>query len=173
MRAWSVLLFAVSLSACDLDSTSSEVAAPKPGSGLTVTLDKRDGTIVFQNAGPSPVYILKPIDGSVDGRLMPSYRFTVRDPDGQPVKLKPIKCGCCGVWANTKWPQDYLVEIKPGTSYRVDTGWGWHFDIRRDGPHTVSFEYIYQPTNERYAPPPTAWRGKIAAPDIILSFKKN
>lgn len=177
MRNWSVLLLAVLL--------PSDVAKTKPGSGLTVTLDKRDGSVVFHNGGPGSVYLLKALDGSVEQMLMPYYRFTVRDPDGRPVKRKGRMCGFCGIWADTRWPQDYLVEIKPGSSYAVNRGWGWYFDFRREGPHTISFEYVYQPRkgdldSPRMAwprsvlnPPPKAWRGTVTAPDIVMDYKKR
>lgn len=168
MRIWGMLLV-MSLSVSDIDSTSSEVAAPR---GLTVTLDKQSECVVFLNSGPDSVFILKPVDGSVNCWHMPYYRFTVRDPNGKQVGFRG-RCGHSGLWWKTKWPQDYLVEIKSGASYSVDTGWSLYYEFRHNGPHTISFEYVYEPREGDFDPPAKAWRGKVAAPDIVINYKKE
>src|SRR4051794_30030758 len=99
---------------------------------------------------------------------MPHYRFTLWNAAHQPLKLTP-RCGLSGLWANTRWPQDYLVEIKPGASFAVELP--LPCDIERPGPHTVAFEYVYQPKEERFAPPPGAWRGSVKAADVVLNLK--
>src|SRR5262245_59846648 len=61
-------------------------------------------TVRFRNGGPDAVWILRPLDGSWDGRLMPHYRLTVTgsaDPGDQVRRL----CLNCGKWANTEWPR--------------------------------------------------------------------
>lgn len=172
MHKLGLLLLATWLSACDMDSTSSEVAKAKPGGGLSISLAEGGSTVVFHNAGPDSVYILKPLDGSVNCWQWPYYRFTIRDPDGQPVEFGP-RCGHSGLWANTRWPQDYLVEIKPGATYSEDVWLDGYYKFEREGRHTISFEYVYQPTENHLKPPPQAWRGTLRAPEIIWDYKKK
>lgn len=171
MRNLSVLLLVVWMPACVLDSRH-EVARAKPGSGLSVSLAEGGSTVVFHNAGPDTVYILKPLDGSVNCMQWPYYRFTIRDLDGQPVKFKG-RCGISGLWADTRWPQDYLVEIKPGAIYSKDVGLGGYYEFERKGRYTISFEYVYQPTENRLKPPPQAWRGTLRAPEIVCDYKSK
>jgi hypothetical protein len=173
MRNLGLLLLTVWLPAFDIDSTSSEVMKPKPGSGLSVSLAKGGSTVVFHNTGPDSVFIVKSLDGSVDCILMPNYRFTIRDPDGQPVKQKRRRCGLCGPWADTRWPQDYLIEIKPGATYSEGIWLDGYYKFEREGRHTISFEYDYEPTEGRLKPPPQAWRGKLRAPEIVMDYKKE
>jgi hypothetical protein len=167
MRKWSVLLILPS-EARDLNSNSNEVAMP--GNGLTAKLDDRDGSVVFHNGGSKPLYILKPLDGFVDCRQISYYHFAVRDPNGKPLEFRP-GCALSGLWAGTKWPQDYLVEIKPDASYSVGIWLDGYFRFERNGPHTISFEYVYQPTEDSLAPSPQPWRGAIAAPSIVMTYK--
>lgn len=158
---------------------SEDVSAVAPPGGLSVKVttlphppdrDRFYVRICFHNTTPKPVCILKPVDGSLTCRHMPYYRFTVRDPDGWTL---PIGAGCniTGLWADTQWPQDYLVEIAPGASVEREMT-VYYLQFERGGPHTVSFEYVYNPTEELFAPPPRAWRGTVKAPDFVLKVPK-
>lgn len=142
----------------------------RPGTGLYLVRGLDSVIIRFHNAGPQAVTILKPLDGSSDCRHMPYYRFTVWDRNGQ--VLKPMKgCGHSGLWEGTQWPQDYLVEIKPGASFDVEEALAFEFE--RDGPHTIAFEYVYEPTNEFFAPPAGAWRGSVKSATVVLNVKRE
>jgi hypothetical protein len=129
-------------------------------------------TVRFHNKGTTPVSILKPIDGSYDGRGMPYYRFTVRDSDDQPLKMQQ-GCNEWGLWKGTKWPCDYLVEIAPGTTYDGGFCVGSWYEVTRDGAHTLSFEYVYKPVDERFEPPDEAWRGSVKAADVTVYLQQN
>src|SRR5690349_1368657 len=89
------------------------------GDGLTVELG-HDLVVRFRNMGRDSVFILKPMDGSKECLHMPYYRFTVLDAAGQPLQLRRDRmCNHSGLWAQTKWPADYLVELKPGGSLEI------------------------------------------------------
>jgi hypothetical protein len=132
--------------------------------------------IRFHNGGPGSAYIMKPLDGSFDGRgeyCMPSYRLRIQDPDGQLLNRAKRDCNEWGKWAGTKWPDDYLVEIKEGHTCDSKVTLT-DFEVIQTGLHTVSFEYVYQqPRDGRYLPPPEAWRGFFKAPDIVVMLKAS
>lgn len=178
-----LLLFIVLLSAAfstgcidDVNRNADRGAVTPPGK-LTVKIEpyapERDRFYVqlsFHNATPKPVSILKPVDGSLVCRHMPYYRFTIRDPDGQKLPIN-AGCGLSGLWADTRWPQDYLVEIPPGKSYKTQMT-VYFLRFKKKGAHTVSFEYVYEPTKERFAPPLQAWRGSLKASDSMLNVPR-
>jgi hypothetical protein len=65
------------------------------------------------------------------------------------------------------------VEIKPGATYSEDVWLDGYYKFEREGRHTISFEYVYQPTENHLKPPPQAWRGTLRAPEIIWDYKKK
>jgi hypothetical protein len=144
-------------------------AEVRTGSGAYTVRGINSVTIRFRNTGPKSVSILKPLDGSIESWHMPYYSFTVMDEERRP--LKPMmRCGNSGLWADSQWPQDYLVEIKAGACFDIEVP--LPYMVENDGPHTISFEYVYQPKNEQFAPPPGAWRGSITADPVILNLKR-
>lgn len=176
-------IFFVLLSGCvDDPNHGEELGAVTPPGKLSVEVrplphgldrDRFYVQISFHNDTPKPVYILKPVDGSFPCWHMPYYRFTVRHPDGRILRFGN-GCGrwCSGLWADTKWPQDYLVEIPPGESYERQRT-VYYLNLERSGAYTVSFEYVYEPTEELFTPPPQAWRGSVKAPDFVLIVPKR
>jgi hypothetical protein len=142
----------------------------RPGSEDYAAWGRSSVIIRFHNVGPIPVSILKPLDGSTYEWHMPYYRLTVRDTKGEPLELSP-RCGNSGLWADTEWPRDYLVPIKPKASYDVEVP--LPCTIRKDGRYTVSFEYVYEPEEERFSIPPSAWRGIVRAEPVELDLKKD
>lgn len=174
--------FLALLCASCYDAASNQPVPPPvlaPGSGLTVEVRKGTGIMAirghnsvkirFRNAGPDTVTIVKALDGSSACRLMPWYRFMV-DRKGQ--RLKPMPgCGNFGLWESSKWPKDYLVELKPGDAYESEEL--LPCEVEQAGPHTISFEYTYQPAKEEhFAPPPSAWRGTVKAASVVLDLQK-
>jgi hypothetical protein len=139
-----------------------------PGSDLYAVREVYSVIVRFQNEGNEPAFVLKPLDGSTVSWLMPYYRFTVVNTDGKTLEPSP-RCGNHGLWQDTKWPQDYLVEIKPGKSFDVEVPLS--FGIRKDGRYTIAFEYVYQPVNEALAPPPEAWRGTLKTPPTSVYLR--
>jgi hypothetical protein len=177
------VLLAISFTGCD-DSRKNEeadVAVGPPRGGLTVEIVPPLQavaprcftflTVRFRNLGPRPVGILKPLDGSEHCLLMPYYRFNVTDPDGGLLERLPRECAFWGPWPANEWPQDQLVEIQPGATLDVETYLPYRFG--REGPHTIDFEYVYEPIRERLPPPPTAWRGSIKASEVVIDVTKR
>jgi hypothetical protein len=162
-------------------STERAEAAVQPGRGLTVEVRPGSGLYAarglysvilrFHNAGPEAVAILKPLEGSLECKYMPYYRFSVWDRDHKPLKPMRPACPPMGLQEGTQWPQDYLVEIKPGASFDLEQPLAC--EVERDGPHTVAFEYVYQPTNETLAPPAGVWRGSVKADAVMLNVKRE
>jgi hypothetical protein len=142
----------------------------RAGSGLYACRGLESVTVRFHNAGRDSVFVLKPLDGSDDDTYMPYYRFGVRDADGRTPAPCGGRCVAAGLWASTKWPDDYLVEIKPSAHFDIERP--LYCDIVKAGRYKISFEYLYQPTNERFAPPPRALRGSINAAEVTLDLKK-
>src|SRR5262245_43402665 len=126
-------------------------------------------TVRFHNDGEHSVWILKPLDGSIDGRLMPHYRITVLDPSGQILPRGYMMCFQCGTWWGTEWPRDYLVEVSPVAVLEVQAT-----DAVRPagaGRYTVQFEYTYQPGEHDLPPPARAWRGRLVAADVVADYQ--
>jgi hypothetical protein len=143
---------------------------PPPDRNPAVNLD---GVFVeFHNRGKKPVYIFKQLDGSVNCWQMPNYHFTLRDAAGRLVEYRG-RCGLSGIWADTKWPDDYIVEIKPGARYREPIWLTGYFQVPRSGPYTVSFEYVYQSKDGPYPPPANAWLGTAKAADVVIGLKET
>jgi hypothetical protein len=142
----------------------------RAGSGAYAVRGQYSVIIRFLNSGPEPVYLLKPLDGSMEDVFMPYYRIKVWDADNEPLKPLP-RCGNFGgTWWGTEWPQDYLVELKPGAS--LDRECLVPYEIPHDGRYNVSFEYVYEPRGGgRLAPPPGAWRGSVKAPTTVVDLK--
>ncbi|HUG19831.1 MAG TPA: hypothetical protein VMM56_12685 [Planctomycetaceae bacterium] len=46
---------------------------------------------------------------------MPHYKLDVSGEDGKTLKLSS-RCGHSGLWANMKWPDDYVVTLRPQES---------------------------------------------------------
>lgn len=124
----------------------------------------------FRNHRDEALWILEPLDGSTDCWHMPHYKFTLSNRAGQMLPLGP-RCGNSGLWADTKWPMDYLVKIQPGSSRDIEVS--LPFDVREEGPHTLSFEYVYAPKDEAFAPAESAWRGTVKAAPVVVDLKRS
>ncbi|MCH8829287.1 MAG: hypothetical protein IID45_06890 [Planctomycetes bacterium] len=167
---------------CGCGGTAAEVERALPDT-LSVELRawpkkesiyNRNPVIVrFVNGGNRPIIIFKRLDGSLWSWHMPHYRITVVDAQGRKLKLSP-RCGVSGLWANTKWPDDYLVKIAPGKSYELEVG--IHHLIREDGEYRVKFEYVYDPDakqQQTYPIPAGAWKGIARSKEVLLSLRKS
>ena len=106
----SVLLFAIG-SAFAADSTQQ----PSP---LKIELTGTPLAVTFTNTGKEPLRILKPLDGSEWCWIMPYYKLTVADDEGHEIPQR-IRCKIFGYpYTDTKWPDDYLVTIPAGGTYK-------------------------------------------------------
>jgi hypothetical protein len=76
-----------------------------------------------------------------------------------------------GLWEGRRWPQDYLVPIKPGAGFETEEA--LPCEVEKDGPHTIAFEYVYQPKDEQFAPPAGAWRGSVKSVPVVLHLKRQ
>lgn len=187
MTFWHQLLlnvamcFAMLASGCYSATSTSDKSdtAIRPASGLAVEIRTGTGVltdrghysviICFHNGGTDSVFILKALDGSMRGRHMPYYKFDIRDEDRKPIK--PTKdCGnYTGLYSESSWPKDYLVEIKPDANFEIEEA--VPFQIEKDGQYFISFEYEYLPQNEQFVPPLKAWRGSVKSPEVKLQLK--
>ena len=190
---WGALVLAVApLAGCEVPDLPPATPDPPPD-GLSVELTDvtavTDGpggrglfgaTVRFRNGGPDPVWVLRPLDGSRDGRLMPYYRLTVTGPPDPDDRVRGL-CPYCGTWANTEWPRDYLVEVPAGGAAELKAAvGGW---LPGAGRYVLDFEYVYLPAgqgagasgwvNDPLVPPAQAWRGRVAAPAVGLDYRPD
>jgi hypothetical protein len=133
----------------------------------------RPALLRFHNRGNKVLRLLKPLDGSTHGWLMPVYRFTVRDRAGAVLPL-PERCKLCGLWFDTRWPGDYLVTIKPGGVYEVEMG--LPAKVTQPGVYRVTFEYVFDPRQRtrndlglKY--PGGLWVGTARSKDLRLPLR--
>jgi hypothetical protein len=132
------------------------MAAVRPGVSPSVTLR-------FSNDGTAPAYLIRRVDGSEHGRHMPYYRWSAVGPDGKRLKLVG-RCGNTGpngLWSDTRWPEDYLIELKPGMSY--EKTFSLPLRVEKAGVHRVRFEYVYRADPRGLLPPAGAWQGRLVA----------
>ena len=73
--------------------------------------------VSIQNTGKADVVILKPLDGSLWSWRLPYYSFIVKDQSGKMLTMMG-RCGNTGLWGGTKWPDDYLLVLKPGEQFK-------------------------------------------------------
>ena len=148
---------------------------------LTLAIKSQDGegskgqiTASFTNNGKNEIGILRPLDGSMWRWHMPYYDFSVFDSQGDPVKIGG-RCGHSGLWANTKWPDDYLVVLRPGTSWSVDLH--LPFEIPENDNYHVTLSYIYESTTGRkklnMPYPEGLWVGVLKSNLIKLPRKRD
>jgi hypothetical protein len=129
-------------------------------------------TLRFTNRTDASIFLLKPLEGSDRDAHMPYYRYRVTDRSGDLIRGGGY-CNCGGIlWSATTWPEDYLVEIRPGTSFDHRTR------IRPTpavaGPHKVDFEYVYLPNEDDYpSPPQQAWRGILRAKPVMVDCQPD
>jgi hypothetical protein len=145
-------------------------AIPNPGShsdALRVKISDAPLTVTFINGGDTPIRILKPLDGSESGWIMPYYKLTVVGSDGREIPHSAI-CGMYGYpFSHTKWPDDYLITIPAQASYSLPLR--PNHDVPLAGSYTLCFHYIFKPDTKwtpggRY--PRNLWRGEATSNTI-------
>lgn len=147
-RTWQVSLFVEALClACFIFVATSYGGDKSP---LRLTLTDSPLAVTFTNVGKEPLRILRPLDGSEEDLLMPHYRLSITDSKGRVPPYLP-GCGNYGLWANRKWPDDYIVVIPPGGTfvYRAAI----NRDLTVSGEYTFRFQYIFRPTAKRHSSP--------------------
>lgn len=130
--------------------------------------------IKFTNNSSNGIKILKPLDGSLYSWHMPYYLLDVEDQNDTKLKLTP-RCGVSGLWANTEWPSDYIIEIAPNSSFELEVG--IHHIIPEAGQYTITFSYICIPEkakfNNNLKYPANIWKGKATSKQVKLELKKS
>ena len=129
--------------------------------------------IRFTNWNNKAVKLLRPLDGSEWCWHMPHYRFTVVDSVGNSLSLMP-RCGNSGLWAELKWPDDYIIQILPGDSYEMQVGIPQK--VSASGDYKVTFEYMYDPevkSKARITYPDGLWQGQARSKDATLKLKAS
>ena len=145
---------------------------------VSLSLPGNDTIVVqFVNQGVDTIRILKPLDGSFHSWVMPYYSFTYDDGTGPQCDLIP-RCGHFGhPYFDTTWPDDYVVQLRPGESHQE--AFRLSDFIAARGDFTIRFEYVLRPESEileafppsdlRY--PPGIWRGKAVAQPIRIRYR--
>lgn len=138
--------------------------------------------IAFTNSSDQRIKIIKPLDGSYYGWYQPHYKFTVVDSNDQELPLGG-RCGVSGLWGDTEFPESYLVEIPPGTTHQITTG--LPVPIQNSGEYRVTFEYIYDYSQNEANPPKNAsdtvwtrpvdgvWQGQLQSNTILIDVDMN
>lgn len=151
-------------------------AAARP-EGLKVELrpfqaPARAALVRFTNLSARELGIFKPLDGSEWEWHQPFYRFIITNDQGEALPLGG-RCWTSGLWADTQWPDDYLIVLKPGEVYEK-----WVIipcRIPAADRYLVSFEYVYDkvPAGKglELPVPPGAWIGRAVAAPVMLELK--
>lgn len=134
-------------------------------------------TIRFRNHATESLWVVKPLDGSRDGRVKPYYNLSVTGPVDPDERVRG-RCIYCGKWANTEWPRDYLLQVPAGKTAEIKGAIGGV--LRGAGRYTLEFEYVYLPDGkpmgwppQDFPPPAQAWRGQVKASPFVLDYKPN
>jgi hypothetical protein len=162
MRALLAIIALVGLLGCSTPS-----AKTVRSDALKLELSDSPLTLRFINTSSDPVRILKPLDGSEWCWIMPYYKLTVTDQRGQTIPLSG-RCGLHGYpYYDTKWPNDYLVEIPAGGSFSHPLR--LNHEVPVTGPYTLCFSYIFKPDSNRTPGgryPRQLWRGEVSSNTI-------
>lgn len=137
--------------------------------------------IEFTNTSDVAVKLLKPLDGSFYGWHQPHYKFHIESSEDAELELAN-RCKLSGLWANTEFPKNYLVELPAKKSTKI-TGC-LPYVVSESGDYTVSLEYIYDFQNvddtlrgtgeETWNQPVEGvWEGRVKSNEITLQLEKN
>lgn len=142
------------------------------------TFDSSGVTIRFENRSAHEIRLLRPLDGSDRGWIQPHYQLTVKTLGG--LKILPLKreCALIGLWANTRWPDDYLVALLPGGAWEMRLRSGYRPSKGRS--YLVSFAYTFEPpANIAGQPrrhleyPESLWSGTASSAPELLEFRTD
>jgi hypothetical protein len=161
-------------------SNAAPVVTPRAEipSGLTVSVigfSERGKNVIirFENHTREPIRLLRPLDGSEWGWLMPIYDLSITDDQGTQIPFYP-RCGVFGLYANLKWPDDYRVQVLPGDAYEMKVS--TVREIRESVTYAVSFRYQYKPKEKKTEGkrfieyPDDLWVGEVSSTVKQLQF---
>lgn len=131
--------------------------------------------VTIRNTNDTDVTIVKPLNGSVWSWYLPFYSFHVTDADGKELRMA-TRHFVSGLYPGTKWPDDYLVVLKPGGAYsrQLDL----LFTIPKTGDYTVTFHYVMDISKDRYKGklleyPEQAWKGTASSKPATFRLVKQ
>ena len=163
---WVGVSLVLGLSGCGGSAIPTAVSSER-SVGLKLELSDSPLAVQFVNTSDKPIRILKPSDGSEWCWIMPYYKLTVTDTLGREIP-RAKRCGNFGSpYFNTKWPDDYLVAIPPGTTYQHPLCHS--HELPAAGTYTLRFEYVFTPdidTTPDGPYPPDLWRGEVSSNSI-------
>ncbi len=153
-------------------------------SPATLQNDNQNGQveITFTNVSEKAIKIIKPLDGSYYGWYQPHYKFTVIDSKDQELPLGG-RCGVSGLWGDTSFPENYLIELPPQESHKLQAYLPFAFS--NSGEYRVTFEYIYDYSKNEAKPPKNAgdtawtqplegvWQGTARSNTVVLEIEKE
>ncbi|PXA02876.1 hypothetical protein DDZ13_14905 [Coraliomargarita sinensis] len=141
----------------------------------------RDILLVFKNTSKENQRILRPLDGSTRNAYYPHYDIhLVSTSSMEPVE----RIGGCmpyGLWADRKWPEEYLIEIAPNKSKTVKLRLPYEF--KDSESYALFFQYRMSEEILReekalrdtklnwYRYPQNIWTGTVTAKPTILNGK--
>ena len=161
-------------------TTAAPESAPAP---LSITLAQAESEawlmnrfeVSIRNTGEADVVILKPLDGSLWSWHLPFYQFTVKDLSGEMLTMGS-RCGNSGLWADTEWPDDYLLVLKPGEQFKKT--FALYYAVPEEGEYQVQFQYIMDltadPSKGRYLRyPEQVWKGSVSSETKTYKLKEQ
>lgn len=127
----------------------------------------------FENHMLTPLKILRPLDGSEWGWHMPQYALSIVDSTGMSIPMG-TRCGMSGLYSGLKWPDDYLIRLRPGDAYEMTVNLYRSIPVRTR--YRVSFSYTYstlkkpgkENTGIQY--PDDLWRGTATSKPVELEL---
>jgi len=184
MKLTTTISFALVLGGCAVPradrSSPSQKADPAPLS-ITVTQLESDSwlrnlfAVSIRNTGKDDVTILKPLDGSDYSLHLPFYRFIVKDQNGTMLSMGS-RCGISGLWADTKWPDDYLLVLRSGEEFKKT--FPLCFVVPEDGEYELRFEYVmdlktYPRKGKLRRYPEQVWKGAVSSETKTFKLRKQ
>jgi len=124
-------------------------------------INGRQLRVRFSNHGVESLRIVRPMDGSEHGWISPAYDVGIVDGNGKPYPMM-TRCKLFGEpFSGTRWPEDYVVEVKPGEHVEILV---WvSFVLPETGTYPVSFSYSYDPARTKWRVTGGAWEGTVHA----------
>lgn len=129
--------------------------------------------IRIENVSDDPVHIMKPLDGSFWNWHLPFYRLEVIGHDGK-VLPNQERLPMSGLWADTKFPEDYEVVLAPGERFEMEKI--MPTVVPSAGVYRVRFEYLFDPKlswRDPWTYPDTMWIGRVRAPDVQAELEET
>lgn len=122
--------------------------------------------IRMENVSDAPVKIMKPLDGSFWLWHLPFYRLTVKPPGGEALPNQE-RLPMSGLWAETKFPDDYEVTLSAGERYEMEKF--MPVVVPTTGVYQLHFEYIFDPAlswRDPWKYPDDMWIGRCGSETV-------